>query len=124
MSAPSSIHQLPPRMTPPWTNPAPLVDKPGGETNLLHRSAWADPANPLRVEFKPWYDAPPPQGTERVDVFLDDNESNVIGTRTWTTPMDPADYYIEITADKLPAGEHQISYIMTNVGGVPDRSFP
>lgn len=124
MSAHRPIQQLPPRMTPPWTKPEPLPDKPGGETNLLHRSAWADPADPLRVEFKPWYDDPPPPGTERVDVFLDDDESNIIGTRTWTLPMDPADYYVEITADKLPQGEHQISYIMTNLGGVADRSFP
>ena len=115
MSASRSIDLLPPTMTPPWTRPLPLPDKPGGETNLLHRDAWATPANPLRVEFKPWYDSPSPiRGSEKVDVFLDVNESNIIGTRTWTLPMEPAEYFIEITADKLPQGEHQISFIMTN----------
>lgn len=125
MSATMPKHQLPDRMTPPWTNPAPLPDKPGGETNLLHRSAWENPGEPLRVEFKPWYEFPMPgPGSERVDVFLDDDESNIIGSRTWDLPMDPDDYYIEIPADKLPQGEHQIRYIMTNVGDVADRSHP
>lgn len=124
MSASRSIHQIDPSMTAPWTRPAPLPDKLGGETNLLARTAWADPANPLQVEFKPWHPSPSPEGTERVDVFLDDNEGNIIGTRTWTLPMDPDDYFIEITADKLPQGEHQISFIMTNFVGVPARSFP
>jgi hypothetical protein len=112
-------------MTAPWTRPEPLPDVPGGETHLLPRSAWADPLNPLRVEFKPWYDSPPPiPGTERVDIFLGNNEGNIIGTRTWTLPMSPADYFIEITADKLSLGEQQISFIMTNYLGVSARSFP
>lgn len=123
MPASRSFNQLDPSMTAPWTRPAPLPDTPGGETNLLSRTAWADPANPLRVEFKPWYTSPPPSGTERVDVFLDDNETNIIGSRTWTLPMDPADYFVEITADKLPQGEHTISFIMTNWVGVPARAF-
>lgn len=125
MSASEFMHQIDPTMTPPWTRPAPLPDVPGGETNLLPRNAWADPGNPLRVEFKPWYDTPPSDdGTERVDVFLDDNETNIIGTRTWPLPMDPADYFIEIAAGKLPQGEHQISFIMENFQGVSARSHP
>ena len=125
MSASESIIQIDPTMTAPWTRPTPLPDKPGGETNLLHRDAWADPANPLRVEFKPWYDTPPSRpGSERVDVFLGNDESHIIATKTWTLPMSPADHYIEITADRLPQGEHQISFIMTNWLGVAARSFP
>lgn len=124
MSASSSINQLDPTMTAPWTRPEPLPNKPGGETNLLHRTAWADPTNPLRLEFKAWYEFPPPPGTERVDVFLGDNESNIIASRTWTVPMSPDDYYVEIPADKLPQGELRISFIMTNFLGVPARSFP
>ncbi|MGN8276962.1 hypothetical protein [Pseudomonas sp. SMN5] len=115
---------LPPTMTAPWTRPMPLADVPGGEHNLLHRSAWSDPANPLRVEFKPWYDDPPPAGTERVDVFLDDDESNIIGSEQWTLPMDPGDYFVEISADRLPSGEHTLSFIMTNFADVSARSFP
>jgi hypothetical protein len=112
-------------MTAPSTRPEPLPSKPGGETNLLHRTAWADPSNPLRVEFKPWYESPPPTpGTERVDVFLGNNEGNVIASWTWNLPMLPADHYIEITSDKLPQGEQQISFIMTNYLGVSARSFP
>lgn len=125
MSASESIIQIDPTMTAPWTRPTPLPDKPGGETNLLHRDAWADPANPLRVEFKPWYDTPPSRpGSERVDVFLGNDESHIIATKTWTLPMSPADHYIEITADRLPQGEHQISFIMTNWLDVAARSFP
>jgi hypothetical protein len=102
-----------------------LANVPGGEINLLHRSAWSDPANPLRVEFKPWYDSPSTDpGTETVDVFLDGDESTIIGTRTWVLPMDPADYYVEIAPARLPQGEHTISFIMTNWVGVPARSFP
>lgn len=124
MSASSSINQLDPTMTAPWTRPEPLPNKPGGESNLLHRSAWVDPANPLRVEFKAWYEFPPPPGCEQVDVFLGDNESNIIASRTWTLPMSPGDYYVEIPADRLPHGEQRISFIMTNYLGVPARSFP
>lgn len=125
MSASGSIDQLDPTMTAPWTRPTPLPDKPGGETNLLHRDAWADPANPLRVELKPWYESDPPLPgvTEQVDVFLDDNEANIIATRTWPLPMRPDDYFIEISADKLPQGEHRISFIMTNYLDVKARSF-
>ncbi|WP_260961161.1 hypothetical protein [Pseudomonas citri] len=116
---------LDPTMTAPWTLPEPLPDVPGGEPNLLHRTAWSDPANPLRVEFKPWHDSPPVGSwTERVDVFLDDDENNVIGFREWPLPMDPDDYFVEIAADKLPSGEHELSFIMTNFAGVAARSFP
>ncbi|VVQ08842.1 hypothetical protein PS914_04919 [Pseudomonas fluorescens] len=120
-----SINQLPPTMTPPWTLPAPLPDITGGETNLLHRSAWSDPANPLRVEFKPWYDHEVGKGKiESVSVFLDDDESNEIGYREWTLPMSPDEHYVEISAEKLPQGEHQLSFIMTNYIGARARSDP
>jgi hypothetical protein len=123
MSARGSIDQLDPSMTAPWTQPAPLPPVSGGDTNLLHRSAWSDPTNPLRVKLKPWYDVPNDhEGNERVDVFLDDNEANIIGSRTWTLPMEPDDHFVEITADKLPEGEHQISFIMTNFQNTPARS--
>ena len=113
---------LPLGMTAPWTNPAPLADVPDGEVNLLHRSAWSDVNNPLRVEFKPWYDIPPPvPGSERVDVFLDD-ERNVIETKTWALPMSDSDYFIEVSANKLPEGEHKLGFIMTNFDDVPDVS--
>lgn len=125
MSACKAINQLDPSMTAPWTSPDPLPNKPGGETNLLHRTAWADPAKPLRVQLKPWYDSPIGVGdTESVRVFLGNNESNVIGTRTWTLPMDPDDHFVEIAADKLPQGEHQISFIMRNFQDVEARSYP
>ena len=124
MSASRSVNQLDPTMTAPWTRPDPLPHVEGGETNLLPRSAWADPTNPLRVEFQPWYEVDPPPGVERVSVFLGDDENNVIGSRQWNVPMDPGDYFVEISADKLPQGEHKISFIMTNWLGVPARSFP
>ncbi|WP_109753983.1 hypothetical protein [Pseudomonas sp. 43mfcvi1.1] len=113
-------------MTAPWTEPEPLADIPGGERNLLHRSAWSDPDNPLRVKLKPWYDDDLPGGpwTERVDVFLDDDERNIIGSRVWDLPMDPDDYYVPISADNLPSGTHTFSFIMTNFVDVPARSFP
>ena len=120
-----SINQLDPTMTAPWTEPAPLPDITGGETNLLPRSAWSDPANPLRVEFKPWYDHPVGIGkTESVSVFLDDDESNEIGYREWTLPMSPDEHYVEISAEKLPQGEHQLSFIMTNYIGAEAKSYP
>ncbi|BBP57878.1 hypothetical protein [Pseudomonas sp. St316] len=116
--------RLDPTMTAPWTWPEPLADMPGGERNLLHRTAWSDPANPLRVQLRPWYSDPPPSGTERVDVFLDEDESNIIGFREWTLPMAEDDYYVPIGADKLPEGRHTLSFIMTNYLDVPARSFP
>ncbi|BBH34849.1 hypothetical protein [Pseudomonas sp. St290] len=118
--------RLDPTMTAPWTEPEPLADIPGGERNLLHRSAWSDPDNPLRVKLKPWYDDDLPGGpwTERVDVFLDDDERNIIGSRVWDLPMDPDDYYVPISADNLPSGTHTFSFIMTNFVDVPARSFP
>lgn len=123
MSASRSIHQIAPSMTAPWTRPEPLPDKAGGETNLLHRSAWADPANPLRVQFKPWYNSPIGENeTESVRVYL--NETTLIGSRSWILPMDADDHYIEISADKLPPGEHRISFIMKNFQLVEAESFP
>ncbi|MCM2462407.1 hypothetical protein HGO40_18320 [Pseudomonas sp. CG7] len=118
--------ELPPTMTAPWTEPEPLADVPGGEPNLLHRSAWSDPANPLKVMLEPWYDEDPPGGpyTERVDVFLGDNESNIIGFQEWSLPMDPDDYYVPISAERLPSGTHALSFIMTNFLGTPARSHP
>ncbi|WP_339475118.1 hypothetical protein [Pseudomonas sp. RL_5y_Pfl2_73] len=119
--------KLPPNMTAPWTEPAPLADVPGGERNLLHRSAWSDPDNPLKVMLKPWYDGDDPSGgpwKERVDVFLDDDESDIIGCREWDLPMDPDDYYVPISADRLPSGRHTLSFIMTNFVSTPDRSHP
>ncbi|WP_150817263.1 hypothetical protein [Pseudomonas fluorescens] len=102
-----------------------MPDITGGETNLLHRSAWSDPANPLRVEFKPWYDHEVGKGKiESVSVFLDDDESNEIGYREWTLPMSPDEHYVEISAEKLPQGEHQLSFIMTNYIGARARSDP
>ena len=118
--------KLPPTMTAPWTEPEPLGDVSGGEPNLLHRSAWSDPANPLKVMLEPWYEEDPPGGpyTERVDVFLDDDESNIIGFREWDLPMGPDDYYVPISADRLPSGTHALSFIMTNFLGTPARSHP
>lgn len=118
--------KLPPTMTAPWTEPEPLGDVPGGEPNLLHRSAWSDPANPLKVMLEPWYEEDPPGGpyTERVDVFLDDDERNIIGFREWDLPMGPDDYYVPISADRLPSGTHALSFIMTNFLGTPARSHP
>lgn len=120
----AQFNRLPCTMTAPWTRPEPLPDIPGGEPNLLHRTAWSDPSNPLRLEFKPWYDSPPPEGEEIVGVFLDDDEGNIIATRTWALPMQADDYYIEISADRLPPGLHTLSFIMTNYAGVAARSFP
>lgn len=124
----SSIRRsaLDPRMTAPWTEPDPLANVPGGEPNLLHRSAWSDPDNPLKIRLKPWYEQDLPGGpwTEQVDVFLDDDESNIIGSREWDLPMDPDDHFVQISADKLPSGRHAFSFIMTNYVGVRDRSFP
>ncbi len=118
--------RLDPTMTAPWTEPEPLADVPGGEPNLLHRSAWSDPVNPLKVMLKPWYDDDLPGGpyTERVDVFLDDDERNIIGFRVWDLPMDPDDYYVPISADNLPSGTHTLSFTMTNFVGTPALSFP
>lgn len=119
-----SSTQLDPTMTAPWTEPAPLADIPGGERNLLHRSAWSDPDNPLKVMLKPWYDEELSSGTEQVDVFLGNDESNIIASREWNLPMDPDDYYVPISADNLPSGTHTLSFIMTNFVGTPARSFP
>ncbi|MEB0208013.1 hypothetical protein [Pseudomonas sp. CCC3.1] len=120
----TKLNKLPLTMKAPWTNPEPLPDIPDGETNLLHRSAWSDVDKPLRIEICPWYEFPLDSGTERVDVFLDDDESTIIETRTWTLPMSEDDYYIELGAHKLPEGEHALSYIMTNFLELPARSYP
>ncbi|KQB52419.1 hypothetical protein AQS70_03625 [Pseudomonas endophytica] len=120
----AKLNQLPLTMEAPWTHPEPLTDIPDGETNLLHCSAWSDVNNPLRVVFKAWYEFPHDSGTERVDIFLDDDEDNIIESRTWSLPIAVDDYFIEIGANKLLDGEHKLSYIMTNFNGLPARSYP
>lgn len=120
----TKLNKLPLTMKAPWTNPEPLSDIPDGETNLLHRSAWSNADKPLRVEFEAWYDSAPPSGFEQVHVFLDDDESNIIESRTWSLPMADEDFYIEISAHKLPEGEHAVSYIMVNFNNSPARSHP
>ncbi|BCX68049.1 hypothetical protein [Pseudomonas izuensis] len=109
-------------MPAPWTDPAPLPDIVGGETNLMPRLAWIDPANPLKVKFAPWSPSNPSVGDpESVRIYLDDSE---IGFKEWTATIRPDDHFVSISADKLTQGEHQLTYVMTNWLGTPDKSLP
>ena len=71
MSSEQTVVPLPP----PTTVPAPLSNVVGGETNLLHRTAWSDPNNPLKVCFDPWENSQPSVGDpESVQILLNDVE--------------------------------------------------
>lgn len=117
----SAVHHVVP-LPPPTTDPMPLKDVVGGQTNLLHRSAWDDPGNPLKVRFDPWENsAPTVKDPEQVQIFLDGVE---IGVKSWTGPISPSDLYVPISADKLPSGEHSLTYLVTIWSGTPHDSYP
>jgi hypothetical protein len=109
-------------LPPPTTDPAPLSNMPSGQTNLLHRTAWDNPANPLKVRFDPWENsAPTVSDPEKIQVFLDGVE---IGFKEWTAPISPTDLFVPIPADKLPPGEHRLTYRVTIWSGTPHDSDP
>lgn len=107
-------------MPAPWTAPEPLSDIVGGETNLLPRSAWSDPGNPLKVEFHPWDSSnPSPGAPESIEIFLGPAS---IGFKEWSAPIAPNDHFVPISTDKLTPGEHALTYTMTNWLGTPQGS--
>lgn len=109
-------------LPPPTTDPAPLGDVEGGETNLLHRTAWSDPNNPLKVRFEPWENsAPTVEDPEQIQIFLGVAE---IGRKEWTAPISPGDFFVPISADKLAPGEHSLTYVVTIWSGTPHGSEP
>lgn len=109
-------------MPAPWTDPAPLADIAGGETNLLHRSAWSDPGNPLKVKFDPWDTSLPSENDpETITVFLGGDE---VGSKQWTAPISPGDHFVAISAEKLSPGRHLLTYVMTNWLGTSLASEP
>lgn len=109
-------------MPAPWTEPEPLSDIVGGEINLLPRSAWSDPGNPLKVEFLPWAPSnPSPTGAESIEIFLG---TASIGFKEWDAPIAPNDHFVPISADKLTDGEHTLTYTMTNWLGTTQGSLP
>ncbi|KJZ35253.1 MULTISPECIES: hypothetical protein [Pseudomonas] len=118
MSSEQTVVPLPP----PTTVPAPLSNVVGGETNLLHRTAWSDPNNPLKVCFDPWENSQPSVGDpESVQILLNDVE---IGRKEWTAPIPPSDLFVAISEDKLPSGVHELRYIVTIWSGTPHESDP
>lgn len=81
MSSEQTVVPLPP----PTTDPAPLSNIEGGETNLLHRTAWSDSSNPLKVCFDPWDNSQPSEkDPESIQILLNDVE---ITRKEWTAPM-------------------------------------
>lgn len=106
----------------PFTDPPPLSNVEGGETNLLHRTAWSDPNNPLKVCFDPWENSQPSEkDPESIQILLNGVE---IARKEWTAPIHPDDLYVDISADKLPSGVHRLSYIVTIWSGTPHESYP
>jgi hypothetical protein len=106
----------------PSTDPVPLADIEGGETNLLSRSAWSDPSNPLKVRFDPWENSQPSkEDPECVRVYLGSTE---VGVKEWDAPISPDDLFVPISADKLSSGEHTLTYIVTIWSGTPQGSEP
>lgn len=95
----------------PTTDPAPLANIDGGETNLLTRAAWSDPLNPLKVRFEPWENSKPSEDDpEQIQIFLGTFE---IGKKVWTEPIDTNDLFVAVEADKLLNGEHKLNYLVT-----------
>ncbi|WP_223540912.1 hypothetical protein [Pseudomonas sp. BF-RE-26] len=118
MSSEQTVVPLPP----PTTDPAPLSNIEGGETNLLHRTAWSDSSNPLKVCFDPWDNSQPSEkDPESIQILLNDVE---ITRKEWTAPIHPDDLYVAISADKLPSGVHELRYIVTIWSGTPHESDP
>lgn len=115
-----SVEQIVVPLPPPFTNPAPLSNIEGGETNLLHRTAWSDPSNPLKVCFDAWENSQPSvQDPESIQILLGDVE---IGSKEWTAPIHPDDLYVAIGEDRLPPGVHELRYIVTIWSGTPHES--
>lgn len=106
----------------PATLPAPLPDVAGGETHLLPRSAWSDTGNPLKVTFPAWENSSPSdKHHERIRVLLGQIE---VATKEWSAPIAPDDLFVTIPSEKLPAGEHLLTYIVTVWTQVDQGSFP
>lgn len=106
----------------PTTLPAPLDNVQGGENNLLHRSAWSDPLNPLRVEFAPWENSQPTvRDPERIIVFLG---SVKIAEKEWQAPISLDDHFVTVSADQLMMGEHSLTYTVIVWSGTAQDSLP
>lgn len=106
----------------PATAPAPLPDVAGGEIHLLPRSAWSDPGNPLKVTFPLWENSKPsPDDPEYIRIFLGDIE---VAAKQWSAPIASNDLFVTIPSEKLPPGEHLLTYIVTIWSQTEQGSLP
>ncbi|MDD0977343.1 hypothetical protein [Pseudomonas fontis] len=120
----AKISNLPPDalLEAPTTDPAPLSNSDGTETNLLPRLAWSDSDKPLKVKFALWQNSDPKIGApEEVEVYLDDMR---IGQREWTAPIKEDELFVTVSADQLLPGEHQLTYVVTLGNGNKVGSEP
>lgn len=98
--------------------PLMLADVPGGQQNLLPRSALT---RPLRVEVPLWPGSDPEKGEETVRLYWDDVE---IATRSWTAPIPPQDLLFDVPVQYLDEGRPVLRYEVVLFNGTPGNSAP
>ncbi|UWF46982.1 hypothetical protein NYP20_16670 [Pseudomonas sp. N3-W] len=94
-----------------------LDDVDGGQEGLLPLSTQG---KPLKIEFEPWNNTDPsPQEPESVELFWD---GQPVDTKTWTAPIAPDDYYIDVPPSFLTNGRHEVHYLLTMYTGQTEPS--
>ncbi|MFI8334633.1 hypothetical protein ACIF2S_01480 [Pseudomonas taetrolens] len=94
-----------------------LQDIPGGQVGLLPASIQG---KPLKVEFAPWDNSnPTPENPESVELFW--NEVSV-GIKSWSSRIEPDDFFIEVPALNLSQGRHEVDYQLILATGQTEPS--
>lgn len=104
-------------LTPKPFTQAMLDDVDGGQEGLLPLSTQG---KPLKIEFEPWNNTDPsPQEPESVELFWD---GQPVDTKTWTAPIAPDDYYIDVPPSFLTNGRHEVHYLLIMYTGQTEPS--
>ncbi|WP_286914307.1 MULTISPECIES: hypothetical protein [unclassified Pseudomonas] len=93
--------------------PALLEDIPGGDSNLLPKSATSQA---LRVVVPMWpFSDPQPGEPELLRLYWDD--STLVDDRAWETPVQPEDLVLSVPVERLTDGPHVLSYEVQGSNG-------
>ncbi|WP_160106996.1 hypothetical protein [Pseudomonas izuensis] len=94
-----------------------LDDVEGGQEGLLPVSTQG---KTLKMEFDPWENTDPsPQDPETVELRWDGDSVDI---KTWTAPIAPDDYYINVPSSRLTNGRHEVDYLLTLRNGFTEPS--
>jgi hypothetical protein len=96
-----------------------LEDIPGGQINLVPKSALADD---VRVTFEPWPNSNPSETSpERLGLYWDGVEVN---SKEFTEPLTEYNRVIDLPKDKLSDGVHILKYIVDAPASGESESDP